>query len=624
MKCRSCANLIPDNSVTCPYCSAPVEPVVSGISNTQPANNGNAGMVTNVINNQEVTPAPTAASVPETPGAPVLPQDQEMVVPPVAEAPVEAPVMPVATPTPAPVTPVVNEAFPTVETPVSEPTVTPVTPVEAQVQTPPVASAPVMANSMPVENNMGTVNVDAINSAPMSGPVVTPAQTPEAITNPVVADTMSLPTADMGEFGQKIGTAAPVKTKKKKNPLIFIILFVLLAIVGFGVFAYFYEFKSGDKRLETIVNGMFSFTNRVQSEVVTKASGSYTIDAKVNAGEQEFSTKMNGKYAYDWKNKIEDATLNIESLNLGTELLADDLNVELYLKDSKIYVLLQNFYDKYIFTEVEGLDKLFDSLSADINYRLILNTYKNAIANGLKATEYKQTVGDATINGKTEKANIITIVMNQNNQKLLTRAAYNTVINNTMVMNELSKLMGKDVATIKEEMKKEFESVEYEDSKSTIEFYTDLMGTKLIGIKIANNDDKKQVIEIEQVVGGAKIIAYENNKKLGDVTIKTTKKNTSTTKESTITIDTNFVVEKENYKANITIGNVQDLTPVVNEVNVKNSVNMANLTPEDMNKIITNISNFGPLGAMIKGFLAGMAPQTPQVVEPVTPNPVTP
>ncbi|MBQ8242962.1 MAG: hypothetical protein IJZ40_05775, partial [Bacteroidaceae bacterium] len=46
----------------------------------------------------------------------------------------------------------------------------------------------------------------------------------------------------------------------------------------------------------------------------------------------------------DIPNGIVDYTLNIESLNMGQELLdAGTLNLELYLADNKAYVLLQNF-----------------------------------------------------------------------------------------------------------------------------------------------------------------------------------------------------------------------------------------------------------------------------------------
>ena len=73
--------------------------------------------------------------------------------------------------------------------------------------------------------------------------------------------------------------AEPKKKKKGKLILIIVIAVILLALIGGGVFVYFYEFRSGDTRIDKVVNGLLSFTNGVKNENVELGSGSYTIDA---------------------------------------------------------------------------------------------------------------------------------------------------------------------------------------------------------------------------------------------------------------------------------------------------------------------------------------------------------
>lgn len=585
MKCISCGNLIPDATTVCPYCNSKVEPVAPAM----PVYNVDPVQQTMAPNNMAAPVAPVESMnvVPETPVTPVLPQDQGLPVAP-------------AEPIPAPVSEPVVAPAPVVETPVEPVTpVTPVAPAPVEPVTPvaPVAPTPVA----PAE------------------PVVQPTQPAEPITLEVGAD------------GVKVGSIAPVtEGKKKPKVILFVIIGVLLvALIGGGIFFYMSQFKSSDKRIEAIVNRAFAMANTIKNDAIEKASGSYKIDLSVNANNQEIGTKLNGKYAYDLEKKLIDVTLNAESLNFGQELLDEPLSVEVYGYDSKVYVLLQNFYENYIFADVPNYDEFFAGIEQnDIDYRTIINAYKIAIKNGLTAATNTQSIEDVTVNGKKQKVNQIKMVLNSANQKKIVTSAYNSLMKNSKAIEEMAKLSNKDVEEVKEELKSGYEALEFDSEETaTLEIYTAMFGEELVGIKLygKNTDGKNSMFEVAPSNNGAKITFKEDNKEIISLNVTGTNKKTSTTKESTTSIEMVFYDDNQTAnKIKATVGVTEDVNPVVEKVNTKNSVDYRYIPVADQQKIISNISNFGKLGLIFQQFMGNMMPQTPEVPTPGTDTPVTP
>ncbi len=621
MKCISCGNLIPDASVVCPYCNSKVQPEAP------------ATPVYDVKPSEPVmTPPPVASSeqnsmtsaIPETPSQPVLPQDQGMSFASAVSSNTGATNNSVSTGTVQS-----SDGMMSSGTPVQgRPAETNSTVGVGQVSTPLQPSE----NSL---NNVGAINnSQPVNPAPVGNTVnqnsgvssnngMVPPQ-PPINANPNEAQVL----ANQGQVvsGEKIATMTPAEPKKKKKGkliLIIVIAVILLALIGGGVFVYFYEFRSGDTRIDKVVNGLLSFTNGVKNENVELGSGSYTIDATIGADDQQFGFALNGKYAFDLSKKLVDTTVNVESLNLGQELLEEELNLEVYLYDSKMYLLFQNFFEKYISYPIEGYDELFSGVEQnDINYALIINAYKTAIKSALKASNYSQTIKDVDINGSTQKANVITMNLTEANQKSMIRAFVNTLKNNNTALEEMAKVSGEDVATIESNLDAMIDNDDYLLNNSmVIEIYTEMLGDSFLGVHCTmdTEDDTTNIIDLFPITNGYSLSVREDDQEMINMDVTSTEKNTSTTRESTVSVTAVFYSDGTAANIEVSMGIVEDVNPNVEEVNVRNSVDYRYLSDAEKQQIINSVSQFGTLGLIVSPYLQQLLP----ITTPTDPNAVT-
>ena len=621
MKCISCGNLIPDASVVCPYCNSKVQPEAP------------ATPVYDVKPSEPVmTPPPVASSeqnsmtsaIPETPSQPVLPQDQGMSFASAVSSNTGATNNSVSTGTVQS-----SDGMMSSGTPVQgRPAETNSTVSVGQVSTPLQPSE----NSL---NNVGAIdNSQPVNPAPVGNTVnqnsgvssnngMVPPQ-PPINANPNEAQVL----ANQGQVvsGEKIATMTPAEPKKKKKGkliLIIVIAVILLALIGGGVFVYFYEFRSGDTRIDKVVNGLLSFTNGVKNENVELGSGSYTIDATIGADDQQFGFALNGKYAFDLSKKLVDTTVNVESLNLGQELLEEELNLEVYLYDSKMYLLFQNFFEKYISYPIEGYDELFSGVEQnDINYALIINAYKTAIKSALKASNYSQTIKDVDINGSTQKANVITMNLTEANQKSMIRAFVNTLKNNNTALEEMAKVSGEDVATIESNLDAMIDNDDYLLNNSmVIEIYTEMLGDEFLGVHCTmdTEDDTTNIIDLFPITNGYSLSVREDDQEMINMDVTSTEKNTSTTRESTVSVTAVFYSDGTAANIEVSMGIVEDVNPNVEEVNVRNSVDYRYLSDAEKQQIINSVSQFGTLGLIVSPYLQQLLP----ITTPTDPNAVT-
>ncbi len=549
MKCINCGNEIQDGLVTCPFCNAN-------------------------LNNQ----------VPVTPTTPVLPQDQNMVVTK------ENPVMETNNEPIAQVQPDQTNMEAQVESVVAS------APVQQPVEMTPQPTQSEMPEIMPTQE--GTpVNNDGGNVETMEPPAQ-------------VASIPPMPPVE-NQSGEKIGSSAPVihkKTNKKRNMIIIIVVAVLLVLIGIGLFIYFYEFKSADKRIEVLSKNLFGFTKKMKNDSVELSSGKYSINGGITTDKETIDVDFSGTYGVDLKNQILDLTINANSIKVGEELLPDPLNVEFYLNDSKAYVLLQNFYDKYIYTEYPEMKELFDSLSEnDINYVVLAKGLENAFSNSIKSANATQTIEDVKINGKTQKANVIRIVSTAANQKLITTNFFRTLANNKAFIKEYAKLTNMTESKAKDKLLKNIENAKYENDPNTkVEIYSPLVGNSLLGARIYGKSEETGEISIMEVYPIAK--GYAINLTVGGKSVlkgqfTNSVKKTSKTENTSTSISLTGFSNDTTIKVDLTVNIENDVNPKVEKLNVKNSVDYRYIPLTDQQTIMSKISNYGDIGMYISQYL---------------------
>lgn len=593
MKCVNCGNEVQDGVVTCPFCNAN-------------------------LNNQ----------VPVTPTTPVLPQDQNMVVTP--EAPVvDMPTEPIAEVKQESVNsvpgmqgiasvsdPVKPEEVQISAQPVGMPQ-TPVTQVETSVvQEPVVQTAPSVSQEPATQVAPSVVQetvapATSMESAPVGSTTVNIDALSEKTSVEPQQTISSVPPID-NQSGEKIGSSAPViekKTNKKKNMIILIILAIVLVLVGIGVFIYFYEFKSADKRIEVLSKNLFSFTSRIKNDSVELSSGKYSINGTITADDENISFDVDGTYGVDLKNKILDFTLNANSVKVGEEMLPEPLNVELYLNDSKVYVLLQNFFDKYIYSEFPQMDEMFDSLSKnDINYVALVKGVENAFSVAAKSTNAEQKIEDVTINGKKQKVNVVRIVATSGNKKVFANNFIRTLANNKTFIAEYAKVSEKSEEEAKEEILKSLEDATFENDPNTkVELYSPLVGNSFLGLRVSGKDEDSgelSVIEVYPIANGIAVNLTTDGKSVLKGQFTNSVKKTSKSENTSVTVSLTAFNDDTTAKVDLTINVEDDVNPKVEKVNVKNSVDYRYLTTDDQQSIMNKISNYGNLGMLLSQFLS--------------------
>lgn len=601
MKCLSCNNEIPEGSVICPVCGRPTS-VQGGTTPSNPT--------------PGVNPVTTNTSVlPTTPTEPVLPKDQKLEMT-----------------QPTPVVSSVNTVN------ANNPVQTPVNPVEGNNLNNGLGTVNPNVNTVVSQNsNVNPVNtsVEPAPTAPSAS--VAPAQMP---TNTATPTENVAPQTDKSQLvndinpeyiepdgaSVKLENTKPVdKKKNRKNIIIIAVVAVVLIIIAvLGILYYSTQYKSADKRIQVIVNALTKSTRSLNNDTIEKSSGNYNIDLNVSYADTNIGGKLTGTYATDLTSKALDLTVNLESLNIGEELIDSPINVELYYSDAKIYYLLQNFYENYIYEEFPEFEQIFDSIEQNnINYMTLINGVKTALGTGLKSMNKTQTVGNASIGGTSKKANIITIRLSNANLTTFSKSFLRSLLNNQNFIAEAAKLTEESEDTIKANLTNAIDEFKIEDTETngTMEIYTAMFGEEFYGIKMnVEEEGKKDIMEIVPVTDGYTISYKEDSQEIFNITVTSTEKKTSTTKESTFVIDGTIYVEEQAYNLKLNVATVSDVNPKDAKVNVKNSINRKYLTEEDKQNILTKASQTGKIGLYLPAVLSLMlgSDETTTMTDPCT------
>lgn len=445
-------------------------------------------------------------------------------------------------------------------------------------------------------------------------------QTPtEATTFPedLVIDANPLNQPDLGN-GEKIANVAPppmVQKKSKKNLFILIGIVIFIALMGVAFFLYTTLFKSATKRVDAIVDGVFKLANNSQ-RYEGKASGNVTFKTDIIVDKDSFKGTLEGKYAYDFKQKLVDLSVTLAEANYNdTSFIGTDpLKVQAYLYDKKAYILFLNFYENYIYDTIDNYDELFDSIfKEDVQYQVILNGMKNALKSGINAMTMKQTVEEKTIGSKTERVNVVSIVLNEANQKRFTNAFFNQLKNNAKFLEEYAKSSNQTVDEIKEDLDEAKEKIKYTNTNSQIEIYTSTFGTAFKGLKWFEGRES-----IELYPEGKNCIVDGNFEEANiHLLLTNSLKNTKTEKIQNLKIEfeVNTLKESHTIKGTVEMEDKADREPKVEKVNTKNSVEASHIPEADQQRILNNIMEYGNFKSLF-GSLIVPGQSFPQVTIP--------
>lgn len=369
-----------------------------------------------------------------------------------------------------------------------------------------------------------------------------------------------------------------IKSGSSKNGLAVAIIGILVLLILGGLGIWYYTTNKADVMVNKIIDKVFdgvTFKNEENSEITYDLS----LNIKSENLESEAldiinNTKIKGSIYINSKGKY--TLINLGAIYEDKELLSFDA----YYNDNTIYLQEKSIYDKYVSINIPEelqteINNMYTINEKDIN--IVKKGIKNALKNALKEETFIKEKVDTNINGKSTKANSLKLIINDENRKEILTKISNYLKDNDEFLDSMSNLTDSTSQEIFNSLESLTENYTNTYTTTTIILYTTGITNELAKVDIKSEQNEKEVSRVvcESDTCDIQIIndgEQMNMNILMNETSSTIKIN-GKMGEDDVSLTLNL---KENY-------NKKD-APKINE-----SVNIDEISEEDMNTIMTNL-----------------------------------
>lgn len=369
-----------------------------------------------------------------------------------------------------------------------------------------------------------------------------------------------------------------IKSGSSKNGLAVAIIGILVLLILGGLGVWYYTTNKADvmvnKIIDKVLDGV-TFKNEENSEITYDLS----LNIKSENLESEAldiinNTKVKGSIYINSKDKY--TLINLGAIYEDKELLSFDA----YYNDNTIYLQEKSIYDKYVSINIPEelqteINNMYTINGKDIN--IVKKGIKNALKNALKEETFIKEKVDTNINGKSTKANSLKLIINDENRKEILTKISKYLKDNDEFLDSMSNLTDSTSQEIFNSLESLTENYTNTYTTTTIILYTTGITNELAKVDIKSEQNEKEVSRVvcESDTCDIQIIndgEQMNMNILMNETSSTIKIN-GKMDEDDVSLTLNL---KENY-------NKKD-APKINE-----SVNIDEISEEDMNTIMTNL-----------------------------------
>lgn len=366
-------------------------------------------------------------------------------------------------------------------------------------------------------------------------------------------------------------------TKNTKNKKIFIGLFVAIVLIVVALFTCIAMLATPKKVFETAIEKVFNSVDKTNPDKIKTVNGNLSLDVNITGEDSneiydlinDIDLKLG--YGFDYENKK--MNVNLDTTYQKEELL----NVDLATKNDIAYIYLEDVFDKYIETPIDGFSEIFESQDMMNEANTIIDEVEKAIKESLKDEYFSSEDAKITLNGKEVKVtkNILTL-NSKNSEKLIKDIAKK--LNNDKFVKSVAKLTEEDESTIKEGLKSvQDEKFEMEE-EITISIYTKGMMKEAVGFEA--KEAENTITILEDTKDNYKFTIKSSDEKI-EGNVKITEKNDN--------VEMDLTIKVEDTKVNIKMTSSYEYNKKVKDINVSNSVAIDELTTEDQNEITMNL-----------------------------------
>ena len=369
-----------------------------------------------------------------------------------------------------------------------------------------------------------------------------------------------------------------IKSGSSKNGLAVAIIGILVLLILGGLGIWYYTTNKADVMVNKIIDKVFdgvTFKNEENSEITYDLS----LNIKSENLESEAldiinNTKVKGSIYINSKDKY--TLINLGAIYEDKELLSFDA----YYNDNTIYLQEKSIYDKYVSINIPEelqteINNMYTINEKDIN--IVKKGIKNALKNALKEETFIKEKVDTNINGKSTKANSLKLIINDENRKEILTKISKYLKDNDEFLDSMSNLTDSTSQEIFNSLESLTENYTNTYTTTTVILYTTGITNELAKVDIKSEQNEKEVSRVvcESDTCDIQIIndgEQMNMNILMNETSSTIKINGKMGKDD-VSLTLNL---KENYN--------KKGAPKINE-----SVNIDEISEEDMNTIMTNL-----------------------------------
>ena len=369
-----------------------------------------------------------------------------------------------------------------------------------------------------------------------------------------------------------------IKSGSSKNGLAVAIIGILVLLILGGLGIWYYTTNKADVMINKIIDKVFdgvTFKNEENSEITYDLS----LNIKSENLESEAldiinNTKIKGSIYINSKDKY--TLINLGAIYEDKELLSFDA----YYNDNTIYLQEKSIYDKYVSINIPEelqteINNMYTINEKDIN--IVKKGIKNALKNALKEETFIKEKVDTNINGKSTKANSLKLIINDENRKEILTKISKYLKDKDEFLDSMSNLTDSTSQEIFNSLESLTENYTNTYTTTTVILYTTGITNELAKVDIKSEQNEKEVSRVvcESDTCDIQIIndgEQMNMNILMNETSSTIKIN-GKMGEDDVSLTLNL---KENYN--------KKGAPKINE-----SVNIDEISEEDMNTIMTNL-----------------------------------
>lgn len=406
-----------------------------------------------------------------------------------------------------------------------------------------------------------------------------------------------------------------------KKGLIAVLVVVLLALAGCGYYFYFGKSVNSkqvfDSTISYMKKEMFTILDETKEKTNLEYDLKFNLDLKddvANKSEYSFINDImfKGKIATDFDKK--EMSNSITILDSDKELI----NVNMYAQNKNVYFDLAKLYDKPIKMALdEEYDKIFDTYSTkNINdVKTIISQFETALKSALKEEYFKSEDATVSVDGKDVKAVKHSLLLDEKTFNTIKKDVLTSLNNDEFIsaLENISDEYNDGTVNVKDSLNEEISYLEEEikdsDDKEIevkVYLYTDNRGN-VLKAELLNFEDVK-IFGINKVNDNKYTftMADDGTKKdviSGDVTIngKSVTIDMKLDLDETGELNHNFVIKISETMVDFTYSsndfgslnaklNIKENKDALSIPSLTNAVDYTELTEDDLNKIIVNIT----------------------------------